>query len=113
MPEKSTEKVETNGRPMPETPPEKVQETARKQTQHPESAPAQDAVRAYNNLMATTTKYYFDIMGNLIRDNMELANRVQHDVEDVMTIYRRSYTEGFKSWQAYWQDVSKMFARPR
>ena len=112
MPEKTAAKVETNGVPKPEIRPEKVAETARTYAREAEST-ARDVVRMYNDLLSTTTKYYYDAVGNNIRGTMEIAAKAQHNMEDVLTIYRKVYTDSFKAWQNYLDEVSKVFPRPR
>jgi uncharacterized protein Yka (UPF0111/DUF47 family) len=112
MPEKIADKVETNGRPMPEKVPEKIEETARKYMRQAEDV-AEDTFRAYNELMATTTKYYFDTLDRTVRETMEITKNAEHNVEEMMTIYRRVYTEGIKSWQTYFNEINKLIVRPK
>jgi hypothetical protein len=112
MPEKIVDKVETNGRPMPEKAPEKVEETARKYMRQAEDV-AEDTFRAYNELMATTTKQYFDTLDRTVRETMGITTTAQHATEEMMTIYRRVFTEGIKSWQTYFNEINKMVPRPK
>ncbi len=112
MPEKIADRVETNGRPIPEKAPEKIEETARRYMREAGDV-AQDTFRVYNDLLATTTNYYLDTLDKTIHDTMELTGEVEHAMENMMTIYRRAYTEGFKAWQAYWQEINKSLVRPK
>lgn len=106
MPEKITEKkVETNGVPKPEIKPEKPF------TREVEST-TRDFIQMYNTLLSTTTKYYADTLGTNIKGTMELASKAQHNMEDMLTIYRRTYTDSFKAWQFYLDEVSKVFPLP-
>jgi hypothetical protein len=110
MPEKIADKVETNGatRPMPE----KVAETSRRYIREAEKA-GENAFRMSNDLMTTTTNYYFDAIDKTIHDSMELTMRAERAMGDMMTIYRQTYMDGIKSWQAYWQDINKTLVRTR
>lgn len=113
MPEKIAD-TPVNGatRPMPEKAPEKIAETTRKYMQEAEKV-GEDAFRMYNDLMTTTTNYYFDTLDKTMHDTMEMTMRAEHAMEDMLVIYRRSITEGMKSWQAWWQDANKAFIRPK
>jgi hypothetical protein len=110
MPEKIADKVEANGaaRPMPE----KAVETTRRYVKEAEKA-GEDAFRMYNDLMETTTEYFFDTLDKTMHDTMEIMTHTEHAMEEMMAIYRRNYTDGIKSWRTYWQDVTKTFPRPR
>jgi hypothetical protein len=106
MPEKTADKIEPNGHPIPQM----IEETTRRYTHEAERA-AGDAFRIYNDFMTTTTNYYFDNLNRTMRQNVEIATYAQKTVEDLTGIYRRAYAEGYKSWEAYWQDINKVFTR--
>lgn len=112
MPEKIADKVETNGHAIPDKVPEKIEETTRRYIQEAETR-MEDGFRRYNDLMDTTTEFYFDIFERTMRDTMDMTGRAERAMQDMMTIYRRTYTEGFKFWQAYWRDLNKIYARSR
>jgi hypothetical protein len=112
MPEKTTENVKTNGLPKPEIKPEKPVEAARAVAREAEFA-TRDIIQMYNDLLATTTKYSVDMLGTNIKGTMELANKAQRNMEDVLTIYRRAYTDGFKMWQTYLDEMGKVIPMPR
>jgi hypothetical protein len=90
---------------------EKVEETTRQYMREAEDV-AQNAFRTGNDLMTTTMKYYFDTFGTMFRHGMELTNHAQHDMDGMLTIYRRIYSDGIKSWEGYLNDVNKIFVRP-
>ena len=108
MPEKIAEKGEANGRPMPE----KIEETTRRYIREAGIA-SEDAFRMYNDMMTTTTEFYFDMCEKSMRDSMEIRTRAERAMQDMMAVYRRTYTEGLKGWQAYWQDLNKLLPRPK
>jgi len=108
MPDKIAERSEVNGRPVPE----KIEETTRRYIREAGTA-SEDAFRMYNDMMATTTEFYFDMFEKTMHDSMEITTRAEHPMEDMMTMYRKTYTEGFKAWQAYWQDLNKLLPRPK
>src|SRR4051794_33771854 len=117
MPEKIADKVETNGHAMPDKAPEKIKETGSaahsgRYTQEAETG-MEDAFRRYNDLMDTTTEFYFDIFERSMRDTMDMTGRAERAMHDTLTIYRRTYSEGFKFWQTYWQDLNKIYVPPR
>ena|SRR5690349_3305426 len=87
---------------------EKVEETTRQYMREAEDV-AQNAFRAGNDLMTTTMKYYFDTVGAMLRQSMALTNQAQRDLDGMMTIYRRIYSDGIKSWEGYLNDVNKIF----
>ena len=93
---------------MPEKITDKVEETSRQYMREAEDV-AQNAFRTGNDLMTTTIKYYFDSFGTMMRHGMELTSHTQHNIDDMMTIYRRIYTDGIKSWEGYLNDVNKIF----
>jgi phosphoenolpyruvate carboxylase len=112
MPEKIADKVETNGRPAAEKAPQKVEETAR-WYMFGTGTTVQDSIRMYNELMATTTKYYVDMLGSTIRDTMDMTVKAEHAMEEMITIYRHTYNDGIKAWQTYLEDINKVMPRPR
>jgi hypothetical protein len=108
MPEKIASKPETNGYRTPE----KVEDTARKYMQEAENI-TDDALRMYKELMVTTTNYYYGTFGRAVRQSMELSAQATKTTEDILSVYRRFYTGGTGMWQAYWQDVTNLVARPK
>jgi len=112
MPEKIADKVEANGHAMPAIAPEKIEETTRRYMREAGTT-IEDAFRRSNDLMATTTEFYFDMIDRTMHNTIEMTNRGERAMQDMMTIYRRTYTENFKFWETYWQDLNKIFARPR
>lgn len=120
MPEKTVDRAAANGAarrrtPPPKAPekaPEKVVETARHYAQEAEKVGA-DAFRMYNDLMATTTNYYFDTLNRTMHGTMELTTHFEHAMDNMTAIYRRIYEEGLKSWETYVEDINKTFPRPK
>jgi len=74
---------------------------------------AEDTFRTYNELIDVTTKYYFDTLDRTMHETMEITKTAEHNMEEMMTIYRRIYTEGIKAWQNYFNDINKMIGRPK
>src|SRR3954454_1917509 len=96
---------------MDENTAEKVEETTRRYMREAEDA-AQDAFRVGNDLMTTGINYYFDSFSKLMRQSMELTNYAQRATDDMLSIYRRMYSDGIKTWQEYSNDVNKIVVRP-
>jgi hypothetical protein len=44
---------------------------------------------------------------------MEITRYTEDAWEKMATIYRRMFTDNFKMWETYWDDVNKMIIRPR
>jgi hypothetical protein len=109
MPEKT---IETPTRTMPEKPTERIEETTRRYMREAETT-ARDTMRTFNDLLATTTNYYFDTWDKSLRYGMELTRYMQDAWENVMTTYRRMYTDNYKTWENYSNEISKLMIRPR
>jgi len=96
---------------MPEITADKVEENTRRYMREAEDA-AQSAFRVGNDLVTTATNYYFDSITRIMRGTIEITAKTQHNMEDMLTIYRKIYTDGIKSWEEYLDKVNKSFARP-
>lgn len=96
---------------MPEKTTEKIEETGRRYMREAEDI-AQGAFRRSNDFMAITMKYYFNTFDTFMRYNMEFTDHARHAMDDMMTTYRRYYTEGVKSWEDYFNDTYKIVYPP-
>jgi hypothetical protein len=90
---------------------DKVEENTRRYMREAEDA-AQSAFRVGNDLLTTTTYYYFDSLNRMMRGTVEITTKTQRTIEDMLTVYRKVYTDGVKSWEEYVDKVNKTFVRP-
>src|SRR5689334_13897637 len=100
MPEKT---MENNTRTMPERP----EDTPRRYMREAENT-VRDAMSTWNDMIPTTTNFYFDIIGKTMHHNMELTKHTQDAWENMMTVWRRMYTDNYKAWEGYWDEMNKM-----
>jgi hypothetical protein len=96
---------------MPEKTTEKVEMDARRYVREAEDI-VQNTVRAGNDFMTTNMKYYFDMLGMMMRYNMQLTRQTQRAMDEMVTIYREAYKDGIKSWEGYINDINKIVVRP-
>ena len=108
MPEKT---IETNNATTPK-PPEKVEETTRRYMREAEST-ARDTVRMWNELITTSTTYYFDTFGKSMRYGIEMNREIGESWEHLMTGWRKMYMDNYKGWEGYWENINKMVTRPK
>lgn len=106
MPEKPIANVDTNGRPIAEKVPTKLEQAPRPQVREPE---IEDPFRVYKELMTATTRFYYDELARNTREGLEIAKHAQHASEDMLSVWRRAYIEGVDIWQGYWRDATKLF----
>jgi hypothetical protein len=112
MPEKTTETTTNGATRTADKPMERVEETTRRYMREAETT-ARDTMRTYNELMRTTTTYTFDTLDKTMRAGMELTKYMTDAWENIFTIYRRMYTDTYKTWETYWDEANKIMSRPR
>jgi len=108
MPEKTTETPTANGTRTPE----KLEETTYRYMREAE-ATARDAMRGYNDMIKTTTNYYYETWDKTLRYGMEYTKYTTDAWENLWTMYRRMYTDYYKTWETYSEATYKMMPLPR
>ena len=87
-----------------------AQQTVREQYKVAENM-AENMLRAWSDLAATTTEMSFDSFEKGLRYSQEARAQADRLANDAMTNYRRMYQDGLKSWQGYVQGVSEILNR--
>lgn len=72
---------------------------------------AENVVRVWSELTATTVDYTFDAVEKSVRLSQEARTQADKLVQGAFESYRRVYQDGMKSWQGYVQGVSDVFTR--
>jgi len=106
MPEKTAEITPNNSTAA------KMEETTRKYIREAETT-TRDTIRMYNDMMRTTTNYYFDTFGKAMNYGIELNKEMTGTWENMFTTFRHMYTDNYKMWENYWDEMYKAFPRPR
>jgi hypothetical protein len=106
------EKTENGPTRTAEKPTEKIEETTRRYMREAETT-ARDAMRNYNDVIRTTTTYYFDTWDRMMRAGMEYTKYMTDAWENMFTIWRRTYTDNYKTLETYWDEMYKIIPRPR
>ena len=87
-----------------------AQQAAREQYKVAENA-AENILRAWSDLAATTTELTFANVEKSIRYNQEVRAQADRLASEALANYRRIYEDGLKTWQGYVQGVSAILNR--
>lgn len=72
---------------------------------------AENVVRAWADLAATTSEYTFDAFEKNMRYAQDARSQADKIVHDALSSYRRIYQDGVKTWQSYVQGVTEIVGR--
>ena len=87
-----------------------AQQTAREQYKVAENL-AENMVRAWNDLAATTTDYAFSNLEKGLRYSQDARTQSERLASEALGNYRRIYEDSFKTWQSYVQDIGAILGR--
>jgi hypothetical protein len=72
---------------------------------------AENVVRAWSDLLATTSALTFEAAEKSLHYNQEVRAQVERTMQESLATYRRMYQDGIKTWQGYVQGVNEIFNR--
>ena len=87
-----------------------AQQTVREQYQVAENA-AENTLRAWSDLAATTTEFTFESFEKSLRYSQETRAQADRLTSEALANYRRMYQDGLKTWQGYVQAISAILNR--
>ena len=87
-----------------------AQQTVREQYKVAENA-AENTLRAWSDLAATTTEFGFESFEKSLRYSQEARAQADQLTSEALASYRRMYQDGLKTWQGYVQGVSAILNR--
>jgi hypothetical protein len=87
-----------------------AQQTVREQYKVAENV-AENMLRAWSDLAATTTELTFESFEKSLRYSQEARAQADRLANEALTNYRRMYQDGLKTWQNYIQGVSEILNR--
>jgi hypothetical protein len=72
---------------------------------------AENMLRAWSDLAATTTELTFESFEKSLRYSQDARTQADRFANETLANYRRMYQDGLKTWQNYVQGVSEILNR--